>query len=88
MEAGWILRMNSVSSYFACCIFHIIRILFNCISDTAIRVAKAMMGAKVVSVFHVCVVSRISRYNSCLGSSAFSHLVNRAEISHTNPRRN
>ena len=28
MEAGWILRMNSVSSYFACCIFHIIRILF------------------------------------------------------------
>ena len=31
---------------FACCIFHIISIPFNC-SDTALRVTKAMIGAKV-----------------------------------------
>ena len=37
---------SSVLSYFACCIFHIISILFNCI-----RVAKAMMGTKVVSLY-------------------------------------
>ena len=44
--------MNSVtgmaSSCFACCIFHIISIKFN-YSDTAISVAKAMVGAKVIS---------------------------------------
>ena len=45
--------MNSVigmaSSCFACCIFHIISIKFN-YSDTAISVAKAMVGAKVISL--------------------------------------
>ena len=45
--------MNSVtgmaSSCFACCIFHIISITFN-YSDTAISVAKAMTGAKVISL--------------------------------------
>ena len=38
---------SSVLSYFACCIFHIISILFNCI-----RVAKAMMGTKVVPALY------------------------------------
>ena len=40
---------------FACCIFHIRSIPFNC-SDTALRVAKAMIGTKVmIFVFrHVC----------------------------------
>ena len=37
---------SSVLSYFVCCIFHIISILFNCI-----RVAKAMMGTKVVRLY-------------------------------------
>ena len=37
---------SSVLSYFACCIFHIISILFNCI-----RVAKVMMGTKVVPLY-------------------------------------
>ena len=54
------------------------------------RVAETMMGAKVIFfVFrHVCFVSRIWRQNSSPGSLAFSHLGNRAEISHTKPRRN
>ena len=47
MKAEWILRMNSASSCIACCIFHIISIPFNC-SDTAIRVAKTIIGAKVI----------------------------------------
>jgi len=45
--------MNSVTgmalSCFACCIFHIISITFN-YSDAGIRVAKAMIGAKVISL--------------------------------------
>ena len=62
---------------------------FNC-SDTALRVAEAMTGAKVITfVFrHVCFVFRIWRQNSSPGSLADSHLGNRAEISHMNPRRN
>ena len=49
MKEGWVLRINSVSSFFTspCCIFHIISIPFNC-SDTAIRLAKTMIGAKVM----------------------------------------
>ena len=38
---------SSVLSYFACYIFHLISILFNCI-----RVAKAMMGTKVVPALY------------------------------------
>ena len=37
------------SSFFPCCIFHIISIPFNC-SDTAIRVAKALIGSKVITL--------------------------------------
>ena len=48
-------RSGLHSLAFACCIFHIISIPFNC-SDTALRVAKAMIGTKVmIFVFrHVC----------------------------------
>ena len=45
MKAGWILVVWMAC--IACCIFHIISIPFNC-SDTALRVAKAMIGAKVL----------------------------------------
>ena len=57
---------------------------FNC-SDTALGVAKVMVGVKVIIfVFcHVCFVRRISS-----GSLTFFHLGNRAEISHMNPKRN
>ena len=76
-------------SCFACCVFHIISIPFNC-SDTALRVAKFMVGAKVINIVfsHVCFVFRISRRHSSLGSLAFFNLGNRAEISHMNPRQN
>jgi len=70
--------------------FHIISTLLNG-SDTAIRVAKAMVGAKASYNFvfrHVCFVYRISYHNSSPGSLALSHLGNRAEISQTTPRRN
>ena len=83
MEAGWILRMNSVSSYFACCIFHIISILFNCISDTAVSVAKAMMATKVVSLclmFELLLEFRTTTPPQDRRSSAFSHLLNRAVL--------
>ena len=75
------------SSCIACSVFHIISIPFNC-SDTPLKVAKAMVGVKVlIFVFcHVCFVSRISRQNSSPGSLTFFHLGNRAEISHMNPR--
>ena len=77
------------SSCINCCIFHIIGIRFNS-SDTALRVAKVMIGAKVkIFVFrHVYLVSRVWHQNSSPGSLAFSHLGNPAEISHMNPRRN
>ena len=46
-------EMNSevrrASFYIACCIFHIISISFNC-SNTAIRVTKCMIGAKVITL--------------------------------------
>ena len=63
--------------------------VFNC-SETALRVAEAMIGSKVdLFVFrHVCFVSRIWRQNSSTGSLSFFHPGNRAEISYMNPRRN
>ena len=45
-KAGCILAVQMESSCIACYIFHIIIIPFNC-SDTALRVAEAMIGAKV-----------------------------------------
>ena len=68
---------------------HIRSIPFNC-SDTALRVAEAMIGARVIIVVfrHVWFVSRISRQNLSPGSLAVSQLGNRAEIPHMNPRRN
>ena len=58
-----------------------INIPSNC-SDTAIRVAKAMIGAKVM-ILRFAVFARLSQ-----GYSAFSHIGNWAEIFHMNPRRN
>ena len=49
MNAGWILRMNSAPSCFTCCIFHIMSIPFHK-SDTAIRVAKAIICAEVITL--------------------------------------
>ena len=59
-KAGWLLAALIASSRIACCIVHIISIPFNC-SDTAVRVAEAMIGSKVIAfVFrHVCFASRI-----------------------------
>ena len=87
MKEGWVLRINSVSSCFACCIFLIISIPFNC-SDIAIRVAKTVIGAKVITLCFVIFASFLEfrTRTRCLQSvsSAFSHLGNRAEISHIN----
>ena len=87
MKEGWVLRINSVPSFFVCCIFHIISIPFNC-SDTAIRVAKTMIGAKVITLCFVIFASflELRTRTRCLQSvsSAFFHLGNRAEISHIN----
>ena len=71
------------SSCIVCCVFHIISIPFNC-SDTALRVTDAKIGPKVkIFVFRcVCFVSQIWRQNSYPGSLTFSHLGNRAKISH------
>ena len=69
---------------------HIKSIPFNR-SDTALRVTKAIMIGPKVKIFvfgHVCFVSRIWRQNSSPGFLTFSHLGNRAEISHMNPKRN
>ena len=68
--------------------YHIISISFNR-SDTALRVTKAIMIGPKVKIFvfgHVCF--RIWRQNSSPGSLTFSHLRNRAQISHMNPKRN
>ena len=71
----------------AVCVFHIISIPFSC-SNTALRVAIAMVGAKVIIfVFcQVCFVSQILHHNSHPGSLAFFRLGNRAEISHNEPK--
>ena len=81
--AGWILAVRMASSCIACCIFHIRSIPFNC-SDRALRVTDAKVGSKVkIFVFrHVCFVSRIWCQKSSPGSLTFSHLGNRAKISH------
>ena len=50
MTVGWIMAVRMASSCIACCIFHIISIPFNC-SDTAFRVAEAMIGTKVIIFF-------------------------------------
>ena len=83
------LAVRMASSCIACCVFHIISIPFNC-SDTALRVTDAKIGPKVkIFVFrYVCFVSQIWRQNSYPGSLTFSHLGNRAKISHMNPRQN
>ena len=75
MKAGWVQMVRMASSCIAGCIFHIISIPFNG-SDTALRVAEAMIGAKVkIFVFcHVCFVSRIWHQNSSPVSLAFSLL--------------
>ena len=87
MKEGWVLRINSVSSCFAYCIFLIISIPFNC-SDIAIRVAKTMIGAKVITLCFAIFASFLEfrTRTRCLQSvsSAFFHLGNRAEISHIN----
>ena len=84
-RSGW----HPPSPCIDCCIFRIIGIRFNS-SDTALRVAEVMIGAKVkIFVFlHIYLVSRIWHQNSSPGSLAFSHVGNRVEISHMNPRRN
>ena len=89
IKVGWILAVWMALSCITCCIFHIISIPFNC-SDTALGVAEAMIGMKVnFFVFRdVCFVSRIWYQISSPVSLAFSHLGNRAEISHMNPRWN
>ena len=59
-------------------------------SDTALSVTEAMIGLKVkIFVFgHVCFVSLNLPPELISRILAFSHLVNRAEISLMNPRRN
>ena len=75
-------------SCIACSIFHIISIPFNC-SDTAIRVAKAVIGTKVITLCLVKFALFLEfRARTRSRSSAFCHLGNRAEISYMNPRRN
>ena len=74
------------SSCISCCIFHIISILFNC-SDTTIRVAKAMESA-IARCFAKFALFLEFVPELWIRSLAFSHIGNRAEISHINPRRN
>ena len=74
MKARWNLGSRWYCfAIYACCIFHIISIPFNC-SDTTLRVTKAMIGAKVIILVfrHVCFISQISRRNSSTGLSALS----------------
>ena len=75
LRSGW--HCLALPSYFPHHKLH-----HNC-SDTAVRVAEAMIGAKVV-----CFVSRNCHQDSSAGSLAFPCLGNRAEISHMNPRQN
>ena len=85
MKVGWTLRMNSASSCFACCIFHIKSISFEN-SYTAIRVAKAIIGTKVITLcFAMFALFLEFRATARLRPS---HLGNRAVISHINPRGN
>ena len=71
MKAGWILAQMA-SPCIACCIFRIISIPVNC-SDTALRVAKAMLGAKVIIfVFRMSALFVPLCQNSSPGSRTFS----------------
>ena len=71
MKAGWILAQME-SSCIACCIFPIMSIPVNC-SDTALRVAKAMIGAKfIIFVFRMSAFFVPLCQNSSPGSLAFS----------------
>ena len=54
-RAEWILAVRMASSCIACYIFHIISIPFNC-SDTALRVAEAMIVAKVKIFVSPCLL--------------------------------
>ena len=57
---------------FACCIFRILSIAINC-SDSALRVAKAMIGAKfIIFVFRISAFIVPWCQNSSPGSLAFS----------------
>ena len=69
------------SSCIACCVFHIISIPFTC-SDTALSVTEAMIGLNVKILYFVMFALFLEF--GARGSLAFSHLVNRAEISHMN----
>ena len=72
-----------------CLLYFPHHIPFNC-SDTALRVAESMIGAKVIILVfrYAHFVSRIWRQNSSPGSLAVTYLGSRAEISHMTPRRN
>ena len=81
MKAVWILAVRMASSSIACCIFHIISIPFY-YSDTVLRVAEAMIGAKVkICVFrHVQLCFSNLAPDISLGSLAFSHLGTRPKF--------
>ena len=71
MKAGWILAQMA-SPCIACCIFRIISIPVNC-SDSALRVAKAMLGAKfIIFVFRMSALFVPLCQNSSPGSRTFS----------------
>ena len=80
------------SSCIACCIFHILRVPLIC-SDTASRVAEAMIGAKVRILCFTFFALFLefgarTRPQDLFESLGFSHLGNRAKTSDINPRRN
>ena len=87
MKAGWILAQMA-SPCIACCIFRIISIPVNC-SDTALRVAKAMIGAKVIIfVFRMSALFVPLCQNSSPGSRTFSSSRKPGWNFPVNPRRN
>ena len=87
MKAGWILAQMA-SPCIACCIFRIIGIPVNC-SDTALRVAKTMIGAKVIIfVFRVSALFVPLCQNSSPGSRTFSSSRKPGWNFPVNPRRN
>ena len=77
------------SSCFACLIFLIISIPFSC-RDTAVRVDKAMIGTKVITLclamFALFLKFRARTRPHGQDVTAFSHFGNQAEISHMSPR--
>ena len=88
-KAGWILAAQIASSRIACCILRIISIPFNC-SDTALRVCRSYDRFESYSF---CVSPRLLCFLNFApelapGSLAFSHLGDRAKISHMKPKLN